>query len=323
MKTKYYSLLGALCLMISVSSCLESEPGPEGPQGEKGEKGEQGEQGIPGTDGNSLLYGNQPPEATDGKEGDFYIDTQSSELYGPKTASGWGNPTDLQGEAGQDGEDGTRIYSGSMSPSLAIGELGDFYFQTTTGILFGPKRTTGWGSGVSLKGPQGEPGTANVIASNWTAYNVDRLSPTKAVVYAYLPSATRNHLISVTGASSLYDFVNNENGTLLVYHRNPVDGLFSLPSFRPIGTWDIKSSLYWSLDGTQGWQNRIIIEVDNMSEGAYTFASKSLVFGTDKPEFRFIMIPKGAVSTAIRDRNVSGLSELPYKDVRKLFGLGD
>ncbi|WP_162633165.1 hypothetical protein [Echinicola strongylocentroti] len=308
MKTKYYSLLGALCLMIVVSSCIE---------------GEQGEQGIPGVDGNSLLYGNQPPGPTDGKEGDFYIDTHSSELYGPKTAFGWGNPTGLQGEPGKDGEDGSRIYSGSISPSLNIGELGDFYFQTTIGVLYGPKRSTGWGSGISLKGPQGEPGTANVIASNWTAYNVDRLSPTKAVVYAYLPSATRNHLISVTGASSLYDFVNNENGTLLVYHRNPVDGLFSLPSFRPIGTWEIKSSLYWTLDGTQGWQNRIIIEVDNMSEGAYTFASKSLVFGTDRPEFRFIMIPKGAVSTAIRDRNVSDLSELPYKDVRKLFGLGD
>ncbi|UCS93846.1 collagen-like protein [Echinicola marina] len=320
MKTKYYSLLGALCLMIVVSSCIEGEQGPEGPQGEKGE---QGEQGIPGVDGNSLLYGNQPPEPSDGKEGDFYIDTHSSELYGPKTAFGWGDPTGLQGEPGKDGEDGSRIYSGSMSPSLNIGELGDFYFQTTIGVLYGPKRSTGWGSGVSLKGPQGEPGTANVIASNWTAYNVDGLSPTKAVVYAYLPSATRNLLLSVTGASSLHDFVNNENGILLVYHRNPVDGLFSLPSFRPMGTWDIKSSLYWTLDGTSGWQNRIIIEVDNMSGGEYPFSSKSLVFGTDRPEFRFVMVPQGALNATVRSRINSDLSELTYKDVINLFGLGD
>ncbi len=32
MKTNYHSLLGVLYFMIVVSSCIESEPGPEGPQ---------------------------------------------------------------------------------------------------------------------------------------------------------------------------------------------------------------------------------------------------------------------------------------------------
>lgn len=320
MKITFYSFIGALYFILMVSSCMEGEVGPEGPQGEKGE---QGDPGIPGSDGNSLLNGTQRPEENDGELGDFFIDTQNSLLYGPKTASGWGSPTNLQGEAGQDGRDGTRIYSGAMLPPPAVGELGDFYFQTTTDVLFGPKRSTGWGSGSSLKGQKGDPGTANVIASNWEAYNVDRLSSVKATVYAYLPSESRNQLINTTGASSLFDFVNNENGTLLVYHRNPENGLFALPSFRPMGNWDIMSSIYWTLDGASVWQNRIIIEVDNMSDGEYSYANKNLVFGTDRPEFRFVMIPQGTVEGTDNGRMVKDLSILTYEEVKSLFGLKD
>lgn len=313
---KSYRILTVLCLLFYISSCIEGEQGPEGPQGEIGQ------QGIPGTDGNMLRHGIKPPEDTEGKEGDFFIDTENSNLYGPKTSSGWGAPVDLsgeQGEAGSDGQDGTRIYSGSMSPPPAIGDLGDFYFQTSTAILFGPKRTTGWGSGVNLKGPKGDPGTANVIASDWRSFNIYARSSIKITVAAYLPSEVLSRLLATTESKSLYDFVNSQNGTLLVYHRNPENGLFSLPSFRPMGSWQIKSSIYWTLDGTSGWENRILIEVDNMSDGQYTFASNRLVFGTDNPEFRFVMIPQGFLNASIRGRYGDDLSNLSYEEAISLF----
>jgi hypothetical protein len=41
-----------------------------------------------------------------------------------------------------------------------LGTIGDFYLNTTTNTLFGPKTAGGWGSGVSLVGPAGPAGPA-------------------------------------------------------------------------------------------------------------------------------------------------------------------
>lgn len=66
-KLSFYSLLMALGIMLSITSCSkEGDMGPEGPQGPKGETGAQG---IPGTDGNLLLYGNVPPLDSEGNLG--------------------------------------------------------------------------------------------------------------------------------------------------------------------------------------------------------------------------------------------------------------
>lgn len=50
------------------------------------------------------------------------------------------------------------ILNGTVNPSLSIGNVNDFYINTATNRLFGPKTTTSWGSGVSLIGPQGPQG---------------------------------------------------------------------------------------------------------------------------------------------------------------------
>lgn len=64
-----------------------------------------------------------------------------------------GNPG-LQGPAGADGK---TVLNGATDPANGTGTAGDFYINTTTYDLFGPKTAT-WGSGVSLIGPQGPPG---------------------------------------------------------------------------------------------------------------------------------------------------------------------
>lgn len=52
--------------------------------------------------------------------------------------------------AGPQGARGSQVLSGSIDPSPTIGLIGDQYINTSTGTLFGPKTTSGWGTGVSL-----------------------------------------------------------------------------------------------------------------------------------------------------------------------------
>lgn len=54
-----------------------------------------GETGPQGVRGNTILNGSGGPNLYLGELGDFYIDTDTQEMYGPKTESGWGTPVDL------------------------------------------------------------------------------------------------------------------------------------------------------------------------------------------------------------------------------------
>lgn len=56
-----------------------------------------GEAGPQGGRGTGILNGTTVPDINLGILGDFYLNTTNMNLYGPKTESGWGNPTDLVG----------------------------------------------------------------------------------------------------------------------------------------------------------------------------------------------------------------------------------
>ena len=56
-----------------------------------------GTSGPQGPRGTSLLNGVGAPSSSLGIIGDFYLNTSNMNLYGPKTESGWGSPTDLVG----------------------------------------------------------------------------------------------------------------------------------------------------------------------------------------------------------------------------------
>lgn len=58
-----------------------------------------------GADGNTVHNGAVAP-ATEGVDGDFYINTAIWEIHGPKSAGVWGSGTSLVGPAGADGVDG-------------------------------------------------------------------------------------------------------------------------------------------------------------------------------------------------------------------------
>ena len=66
------------------------------------------------------------------------------------------------GKAGAPGRDGNTLRTGVGAPADALGNDGDFYLDTATETLYGPKAAGAWPTtGVSLigpQGPQGEPG---------------------------------------------------------------------------------------------------------------------------------------------------------------------
>lgn len=86
--------------------------GPQGPQGPQGPEGPQGPQGDPGADGpagadgKTVLNGAGVPDPGTGVDGDFYIDTNNDDIYGPKTGGAWGLPTSLVGPQGVEGPQG-------------------------------------------------------------------------------------------------------------------------------------------------------------------------------------------------------------------------
>lgn len=65
-----------------------------------------GPPGDAGTDGNTILYGTAAP-TTEGVNGDFYIRTTTSMLYGPKSSGTWPAGTSLIGPQGPEGPAGS------------------------------------------------------------------------------------------------------------------------------------------------------------------------------------------------------------------------
>ena len=145
-----------------------------------------GAAGANGADGNTVLNGSGAPASSVGVDGDFYIDTDVWDIYGPKASGAWPlgetivgttgstgpqGPTGAQGPAGADGsdggvgpqgpigetgvqgpagEDGNTLLSGTVAPVNALGVDGDHYFDTVATTWYGPKDVGAWPAGVEL-----------------------------------------------------------------------------------------------------------------------------------------------------------------------------
>ena len=103
---------------------IQGIQGPEGPQGQQGIQGiqgpagEDGADGLAGSDGRTILSGSGAP-TTQGEDGDFYLDTAASSIYGPKNVT-WPAGVSLIGPAGADGVGIPSISEGDASKVLAV-----------------------------------------------------------------------------------------------------------------------------------------------------------------------------------------------------------
>ena len=101
-------------------------------------------------DGGELLNGPAAPTAGDGANGDFWLDTSTNDLYGPKENGAW--PADTVSFSEQ-------ILSGVVAPLSTLGKVNDYYFDSAKKELYGPKTSSGWGTPT----PLGEADYQNVL----------------------------------------------------------------------------------------------------------------------------------------------------------------
>ena len=93
------------------------EQGEQGEKGEKGEAGDKGEKGDKGAQGDKGLIGDKGEQGNKGLKGD-----------------------DGKKNNGDNGAPVTQIHLGKGEPSSYIGKEGDWYIDTETGVLYGPKK---------------------------------------------------------------------------------------------------------------------------------------------------------------------------------------
>ena len=131
--------------------------------------------------GNSFRYGIGIASNTLGINGDSYLDTLTGIFYqritgiysqmfsmatGPAGAS-------ITGPAGANGTNGKSLLNGTTLPLNSLGFDGDFYLNTVSMILYGPKAAGAWGTGFSLLAQVYNFPTRRVTLSSMT---VDGLS---------------------------------------------------------------------------------------------------------------------------------------------------
>ena len=156
----------------------------EGQQGPVGATGATGATGAAGVDGRTVLSGSGVPSVGVGANGDFFIDTTSWVIYGPKTAGAWPGgaslvgpagatgPQGLQGQAGPAGPQGIQGEVGPAGPAGAQGLQGEAGPQGPTGAT-GPQGPAGPAGATGPTGPQGATGPAGSTGSTGSsAYEV-------------------------------------------------------------------------------------------------------------------------------------------------------
>jgi hypothetical protein len=91
------------------------------------------------------------------------------------------------GITGPQGPKGSSILNGSGEPSLYLGELNDFYLNTDTYELYGPKSASGWGTPVelALKEDLGYVHTQSIPSAVWNVSHNLGFVPNVTVVNSF------------------------------------------------------------------------------------------------------------------------------------------
>jgi hypothetical protein len=108
-------------------------PGATGGTGSQGPAGPAGADGQDGEDGRTLLSGTVDPTAGDGADGDFFINTATSTLFGPKAAGAWPAGVSLIGADGADGAQGPAGPAGADGQDGADGQTDPYSVIMITG----------------------------------------------------------------------------------------------------------------------------------------------------------------------------------------------
>lgn len=116
--------------------------------------------GPQGAKGSSILNGSGLPNSSFGLDGDYYLDSITDILYGPKVSGSWPATGILikgsTGATGPKGDSGYSVFTGAIAPSNSIGNNGDVYIRSSNNTIYS-KSAGVWQSPVTL-----------VDRSNWS-----------------------------------------------------------------------------------------------------------------------------------------------------------
>ena len=111
---------------------------------------------------NALIHsGVGAPSKEVGNIGDYYLDISNTNLYGAKTAQGWGTPISLKGIQGDKGDTGAKGYKGDAGAKGDKGDTGAKGDKGDTGAKGdkGDTGTKGDKGDTGAKGDKGDPGS--------------------------------------------------------------------------------------------------------------------------------------------------------------------
>jgi hypothetical protein len=238
-------------------------------RGATGAQGPQGVQGIQGATGLTGATGPQGPAGTNGTNGSNGLSvyqiwlnagntgTEAQFLTALRGAAGAQGPQGIQGiqgtagtngANGTNGQDGKTILNGTQDPITGTGNNGDFYINTTTNKLFGPKTSGAWGSGVSLVGPQGTAGTngKNTLVNTTTETAGANCASGGTKIEVGIDANSNGILDSSEVNSSLTKYVCNGvsssiNSNAIV---NTINGLETFNNNGVISNWLVPNGVY-------------------------------------------------------------------------------
>lgn len=191
---------------------------------------------------------------------------------GPQGEQGEQGPQGQLGEQGIPGADGSTLFSGEGTPSADLGKMGDYYVDKSNSVLYGPKTEDGWGDPLNLKGDKGNPGTANVMYSDWQKFDWNPQNITK-----YRMTITMNQLTESFMSSG---------GVVLVYVRINVTPFghtyYQLP-FNFSVLYNCRMEFF-----IRTGQNQLIFDLFPTS------GNMAGQFTGDDYAFRYVLIPGGA-----------------------------
>ena len=271
---------------------------------------------------NTILNGKGAPLNTLGIDGDFYIDTRSLFIYGPKKNKKWPVPQSLQGPIGVSGTDGkngtegrtissasnvvgptgTQGEKGEKGDKGEIGSTGSAGLAGATGATGATGLTGSSGSGGGTVGPTGAQGPAGSAGTQGVIGATGAKGETGTV--GSLGAKGETGTVGAVGPSNVY-VVSLPNWTLsTATHRTSSTSTF-LPRFLAGKSYLYTIHLSGVSDATAGLFAIDIVHEDN-SPATFNYIATSKTNFELEPRLRlYDFVITGVITVGVSDTAIA------------------
>jgi hypothetical protein len=204
---------------------------------------------------------------------------------GPKGDAGAPGAAGAKGEvgpAGAKGADGATIRTGDAAPAASLGNDGDFYFDKTAKVLYGPKAAGAWpATGTSLTGPAGKDGSSVLFGAGVPTEADGKVgdfyfSTDKSTFYGPKAEdgswATGNQLPLGTGGAKVYYYNVGFSDVKEVANTKVFgqDIVATYPDYRIFSTYKVNADDIIRIAQYPGWgDNRVMLFEANPGDGNF------------------------------------------------------